>query len=89
MAGNSSRVKRWASAEPNLLRAGARGVVRVARPVSMDAYSLCYAATLNWPLTRTMTNTTYFGHKTVSQDEKVHEVAKVFHSVASKSACKA
>ena len=32
----------------------------------------------------TMTNTTHFGYKTVSEDEKVHEVAKVFHSVASK-----
>jgi demethylmenaquinone methyltransferase/2-methoxy-6-polyprenyl-1,4-benzoquinol methylase len=31
-----------------------------------------------------MTNTTHFGYKTVSEDEKVHEVAKVFHSVASK-----
>jgi demethylmenaquinone methyltransferase/2-methoxy-6-polyprenyl-1,4-benzoquinol methylase len=28
-----------------------------------------------------MTNT-HFGYKTVSEDEKVHEVAKVFHSVA-------
>ena len=31
-----------------------------------------------------MTNTTHFGYKTVSEDEKVHQVAKVFHSVASK-----
>ncbi|TFW30788.1 bifunctional demethylmenaquinone methyltransferase/2-methoxy-6-polyprenyl-1,4-benzoquinol methylase UbiE [Massilia horti] len=31
-----------------------------------------------------MTNTTHFGYKTVAEDEKVHEVAKVFHSVASK-----
>ena len=31
-----------------------------------------------------MTNTTHFGYKTVSEDEKVREVAKVFHSVASK-----
>jgi demethylmenaquinone methyltransferase/2-methoxy-6-polyprenyl-1,4-benzoquinol methylase len=31
-----------------------------------------------------MTNTTHFGYKTVSEDEKVHEVAKVFHSVAAK-----
>jgi ubiquinone/menaquinone biosynthesis C-methylase UbiE len=31
-----------------------------------------------------MTNTTHFGYKTVSEDEKFHEVAKVFHSVASK-----
>jgi demethylmenaquinone methyltransferase/2-methoxy-6-polyprenyl-1,4-benzoquinol methylase len=31
-----------------------------------------------------MTNTTHFGYKTVSEDAKVHEVAKVFHSVASK-----
>ena len=30
-----------------------------------------------------MTNT-HFGYKTVSEDEKVHEVAKVFHSVAAK-----
>jgi demethylmenaquinone methyltransferase/2-methoxy-6-polyprenyl-1,4-benzoquinol methylase len=29
-------------------------------------------------------NTTHFGYKTVSEDDKVHEVAKVFHSVASK-----
>ena len=31
-----------------------------------------------------MTKSTHFGYKTVSEDEKVHEVAKVFHSVASK-----
>src|ERR1700712_6131910 len=31
-----------------------------------------------------MTNTTHFGYKTVSEDEKVRKVAKVFHSVASK-----
>ena len=31
-----------------------------------------------------MTNSTHFGYKTVSEDDKVHEVAKVFHSVASK-----
>src|SRR5213595_819870 len=31
-----------------------------------------------------MTNSTHFGYKTVSEEEKVHEVAKVFHSVASK-----
>ena len=31
-----------------------------------------------------MTNTTHFGYKTVSEDDKVREVAKVFHSVASK-----
>src|ERR1700712_1332379 len=31
-----------------------------------------------------MTNTTHFGYKTVSEDDKVHEVAKVFHSVAAK-----
>ncbi len=30
-----------------------------------------------------MTNT-HFGYKTVAEDDKVHEVAKVFHSVASK-----
>eukprot|EP01034_Spumella_vulgaris_P027944 gene27944-34730_t len=31
-----------------------------------------------------MTNTTHFGYKTVSEDDKVKEVAKVFHSVAAK-----
>jgi demethylmenaquinone methyltransferase/2-methoxy-6-polyprenyl-1,4-benzoquinol methylase len=31
-----------------------------------------------------MTNTTHFGYKTVAEDEKVREVAKVFHSVAAK-----
>jgi demethylmenaquinone methyltransferase/2-methoxy-6-polyprenyl-1,4-benzoquinol methylase len=31
-----------------------------------------------------MTNTTHFGFKTVAEDEKVREVAKVFHSVAAK-----
>jgi demethylmenaquinone methyltransferase / 2-methoxy-6-polyprenyl-1,4-benzoquinol methylase len=31
-----------------------------------------------------MTNTTHFGYKTVAEDEKVHKVAEVFHSVASK-----
>ena len=31
-----------------------------------------------------MTNSTHFGYKTVAEDEKVHAVAKVFHSVASK-----
>ena len=32
----------------------------------------------------TMTNTTHFGYKTVAEDDKVREVAKVFHSVAAK-----
>lgn len=31
-----------------------------------------------------MTNSTHFGFKTVAEDEKVHKVAEVFHSVASK-----
>ncbi|SEO51052.1 demethylmenaquinone methyltransferase / 2-methoxy-6-polyprenyl-1,4-benzoquinol methylase [Duganella sp. CF517] len=31
-----------------------------------------------------MTNTTHFGYKTVAEDDKVREVAKVFHSVAAK-----
>lgn len=31
-----------------------------------------------------MTNSTHFGYKTVAEDDKVREVAKVFHSVASK-----
>jgi demethylmenaquinone methyltransferase/2-methoxy-6-polyprenyl-1,4-benzoquinol methylase len=31
-----------------------------------------------------MTNTTHFGYKTVNEDDKVKEVAKVFHSVAAK-----
>jgi len=31
-----------------------------------------------------MTNSTHFGYKTVAEDDKVKEVAKVFHSVASK-----
>jgi demethylmenaquinone methyltransferase/2-methoxy-6-polyprenyl-1,4-benzoquinol methylase len=31
-----------------------------------------------------MTQTTHFGYKTVAEDDKVHEVAKVFHSVAAK-----
>jgi demethylmenaquinone methyltransferase/2-methoxy-6-polyprenyl-1,4-benzoquinol methylase len=31
-----------------------------------------------------MTNTTHFGYTTVSEDEKVHKVAEVFHSVAAK-----
>ena len=31
-----------------------------------------------------MTNTTHFGYKTVAEEEKVKEVAKVFHSVAAK-----
>jgi demethylmenaquinone methyltransferase / 2-methoxy-6-polyprenyl-1,4-benzoquinol methylase len=31
-----------------------------------------------------MTNTTHFGYKTVSEDEKASKVAEVFHSVASK-----
>jgi demethylmenaquinone methyltransferase/2-methoxy-6-polyprenyl-1,4-benzoquinol methylase len=31
-----------------------------------------------------MTNTTHFGYKTVSEQDKVHKVAEVFHSVASK-----
>jgi len=31
-----------------------------------------------------MTNTTHFGYKTVPEDQKVQEVAKVFHSVAAK-----
>lgn len=31
-----------------------------------------------------MTNTTHFGYETVAEDAKVHKVAKVFHSVASK-----
>jgi demethylmenaquinone methyltransferase/2-methoxy-6-polyprenyl-1,4-benzoquinol methylase len=31
-----------------------------------------------------MTNTTHFGYKTVAEEDKVKEVAKVFHSVASK-----
>ncbi|MGS0741948.1 bifunctional demethylmenaquinone methyltransferase/2-methoxy-6-polyprenyl-1,4-benzoquinol methylase UbiE [Glaciimonas sp. GG7] len=31
-----------------------------------------------------MTNTTHFGYKTVSEDDKVHKVAEVFHSVAAK-----
>ena len=31
-----------------------------------------------------MTNTTHFGYKTVAEDEKVHKVAEVFHSVAAK-----
>ncbi|MDB5769466.1 MAG: ubiE, partial [Collimonas fungivorans] len=32
----------------------------------------------------TMTNTTHFGYETVSEDDKVHKVAEVFHSVAPK-----
>ena len=31
-----------------------------------------------------MTNTTHFGYKTVSEEDKVHKVAEVFHSVAAK-----
>jgi demethylmenaquinone methyltransferase/2-methoxy-6-polyprenyl-1,4-benzoquinol methylase len=31
-----------------------------------------------------MTNTTHFGYKTVAEDDKVHKVAEVFHSVAAK-----
>ena len=31
-----------------------------------------------------MSNTTHFGYKTVEEDEKVHKVAEVFHSVAAK-----
>ncbi|KAF3998539.1 bifunctional demethylmenaquinone methyltransferase/2-methoxy-6-polyprenyl-1,4-benzoquinol methylase UbiE [Glaciimonas immobilis] len=31
-----------------------------------------------------MTNTTHFGYKTVTEEEKVHKVAEVFHSVAAK-----
>lgn len=31
-----------------------------------------------------MTNTTHFGYKTVSEDDKAHKVAEVFHSVAGK-----
>src|ERR1035437_329317 len=31
-----------------------------------------------------MTNTTHFGYKTVHEEEKVHKVAEVFHSVAGK-----
>ncbi|RXZ34042.1 bifunctional demethylmenaquinone methyltransferase/2-methoxy-6-polyprenyl-1,4-benzoquinol methylase UbiE [Oxalobacteraceae bacterium CAVE-383] len=31
-----------------------------------------------------MTNTTHFGYETVEEDAKVHKVAEVFHSVASK-----
>src|SRR6476620_11935188 len=31
-----------------------------------------------------MTNTTHFGYQTVPEEEKVHKVAEVFHSVASK-----
>lgn len=31
-----------------------------------------------------MTNSTHFGYKTVAEDEKVHKVAEVFHSVAAK-----
>lgn len=31
-----------------------------------------------------MTNTTHFGYKTVAEEEKVHKVAEVFHSVAGK-----
>lgn len=31
-----------------------------------------------------MSNTTHFGFKTVEEDEKVHKVAEVFHSVANK-----
>ena len=31
-----------------------------------------------------MTNTTHFGYQTVSEDDKVHKVAEVFHSVAAK-----
>ncbi|MDY7577864.1 bifunctional demethylmenaquinone methyltransferase/2-methoxy-6-polyprenyl-1,4-benzoquinol methylase UbiE [Herbaspirillum sp. RTI4] len=31
-----------------------------------------------------MTNTTHFGYRTVAEDDKVHKVAEVFHSVAAK-----
>jgi demethylmenaquinone methyltransferase/2-methoxy-6-polyprenyl-1,4-benzoquinol methylase len=31
-----------------------------------------------------MTNTTHFGYQTVAEEEKVHKVAEVFHSVAAK-----
>jgi demethylmenaquinone methyltransferase/2-methoxy-6-polyprenyl-1,4-benzoquinol methylase len=31
-----------------------------------------------------MTNTTHFGYSTVDEDQKVHKVAEVFHSVAAK-----
>jgi demethylmenaquinone methyltransferase/2-methoxy-6-polyprenyl-1,4-benzoquinol methylase len=31
-----------------------------------------------------VTNTTHFGYKTVDEDDKVHKVAEVFHSVAAK-----
>lgn len=31
-----------------------------------------------------MTNTTHFGYQTVSEEDKVHKVAEVFHSVADK-----
>lgn len=31
-----------------------------------------------------MTNSTHFGYKTVAEEDKVHKVAEVFHSVASK-----
>jgi demethylmenaquinone methyltransferase / 2-methoxy-6-polyprenyl-1,4-benzoquinol methylase len=31
-----------------------------------------------------MTNTTHFGYQTVSEEDKVHKVAEVFHSVAAK-----
>lgn len=31
-----------------------------------------------------MTNTTHFGYETVPEDQKVHKVAQVFHSVAAK-----
>ena len=31
-----------------------------------------------------MSNTTHFGYTTVEEDQKVHKVAEVFHSVAAK-----
>ena len=31
-----------------------------------------------------MTNTTHFGYQTVAEEDKVHKVAEVFHSVAAK-----
>ena len=31
-----------------------------------------------------MTNSTHFGYQTVAEEEKVHKVAEVFHSVAAK-----
>ena len=57
-------------------------VTRSSRFTNFDSANLYNAAIFLPPAA--MTNTTHFGYTTVAEQDKVHKVAEVFHSVAAK-----